>query len=151
MQYGTPGTWPGAGVGHDYQVNFALTDQAQHPTTIHILPHNDFLWRAAIATRTGTFTCNININGLQFQTVYSQAGIILPTAGVNDTNFWGTVSNPFPLFSPLPLRANDVLTFTVQDTSGANNTIALYLIGTHFDAGSLQAPFSGLSNSQGAS
>src|SRR5215471_4510885 len=83
-QYGTPGNWPGAGSAYFYQINIPLTDQVQHLTTIQIRVANDFLWEYAIATRTGTFTSLIDLNGAQFQTVFNNQGQILPTSGIND-------------------------------------------------------------------
>ena len=151
--YGTPGIYPGGGVGYGYQVNFSLTDQGAHSTTIQIRTSNDFLWQRAIATRTGTFNALILVNQVQIQTVYNQAGVIIPNAGVTDTNFWGTISNPFPLSSPIQLKANDFVTFTLTDTSGATglapNVIALYLDGANFDAGTFSQPT--LSSTQSSS
>lgn len=146
-QYGTPGTWPGAGKPYFYQINIPLTDQNQHPVSIQLRPL-DFLWKFAIATRTGTFNTLLDLNGAQFQTVFNIQGQILGNAGINDTNFWGTNANPFPLPDPIPLPGLGRLNFTIQDTSGATNTITLFLVGANFDSGSLVSPFSG---SQGAS
>lgn len=138
-QWGTPGIYPGPGVGYFYQINFSLTNQVGQLGTIKIRAANDFLWQAAIATRVGTFTTLIDINNIQFQSVFNQQGQLQAAAGINDTNFWGTQNNPFPLFTPIPMRANDLLSFTLTDTSGASggapNAIALFLVGANFDAG----------------
>jgi len=146
-QYGTPGQYPGAGKGYFYQINISLTDQNQHPITVQIRAQADFLWKFAIASRVGTFTTIMDLNGAQMQTVFNSAGQILPTTGINDTNLWGTNQNPFPLPDPIALPAQGRLTFTLTDTSGANggapNNIALFLVGANFDPGSIYTPFQG--------
>jgi hypothetical protein len=144
--YGTPGIYPGAGAWGPIEIEASLTNQAATPITISIKTSHDFLWQAAIATRTGIFNTLIDINGIQIQTVYNQAGTIIGSQGLKDTNFWGTNANPFPLFTPIPLLADDKVTFTLTDTSGANggapNVISLLLVGALFPAGSLHSPFS---------
>lgn len=142
-QYGTPGQWPGAGSYYPYALNFSLTSQVPTLGTILIRTNLDFLWKYAIATRTGTFTFLIDINGNQLQTVFTQSGAqqsVQSGAGINDTNFWGTQTNPFPLPDPILLPQQTRLNIQVTDTSGANggapNNIALFLVGANFQSSS---------------
>lgn len=79
----------------------------------------DFLWTAAIAVATGTFRCR----------VFSETDAkYLDNAPIRSELFWGTAQLPMrhpPKFIPL----NGQLNFEIFDTSGAPNTVALYLLG----------------------
>ncbi len=93
----------------------------------------NFLWKFAQATRTGIFDFLLDINGNQLQTVLGTNGS--PSGKlIHDTNFWGTALSPFPLSDPIWLPGDTRLNITIQDTSGGNNNISLFLEGAEFDA-----------------
>jgi hypothetical protein len=79
----------------------------------------DFLWTAAVAVATGTFRVRI----------FSETDAkFLDNNPIRSELFWGTAQLPnrhAPKFIPL----NGQMNFTIQDTSNASNTIALYLVG----------------------
>jgi hypothetical protein len=134
------GTWPGQGLAYFYALDFTLTNQSPTLGTVLIRTGTDFLWKFAIAERTGTFTYLLDQNGNQFQTVYNSQGIA-SGQGLQDVNFWGTGQNPFPLPDPIPLGEQVRLDVVVTDTSGASggspNNINLFFVGAQFPAGAL--------------
>jgi len=82
---------------------------------------SDFLWTAAVAVSTGTFRTAIQLSseGERYTT-----GLYPCRSNL----FWGTAQNPSrhpPKFLPL----NAEIQFFFDDTSGAPNTVALYLWG----------------------
>ena len=99
------------------QTYLAANTQVQSNFQIVNFP---FRWLLAAANSTGTFTCQIYDQG---RTYY------LSPAPLNNVNEWGTATQPMPLLTPYTFQQNTQVQFTVKDTSGANNTIQLVLIG----------------------
>jgi len=88
-------------------------------TNIQIVNY-PFRWLFAVASSTGIFTCQI----------YDQTrNYNMSPAPINNVNEWGTAQLPMPLLTPYTFRQSSQVQFTVKDTSGANNTIQLVLIG----------------------
>jgi len=79
-----------------------------------------FRWLFAVASSTGTFTTLIYDVGRVYY---------LSPSALNNVNEWGTAQLPMPLLTPYTFQQNTQVQFTVTDTSGANNTIQLVLIG----------------------
>lgn len=131
---GGAGIFLGVGTFYTYALTLVVAGNANALGTILIQQNKDFRWLFAVAQRTGTFTFGIDINGVQYQSVFSQSGAQTFT-GLQDANFWGTNgSNIFPLPIPILVPAYNRLNISVTDTSGAQNTINFSLIGAHFDA-----------------
>lgn len=128
------GTFLGIGTFYIYALNLVVAGNATTLGTLLIQQKKDFRWLFAVAQRTGTFTFGIDINGVQYQSVFNAAGA-QTFSGLQDANFWGTNgSNIFPLPIPILVPAYNRLNITVTDTSGAQNTINFSLIGAHYDA-----------------
>ena len=99
------------------QTYLTASTQVQIPYQVVNFP---FRWLFAVASSTGTFTCQIYDQGRSYY---------MSPSPLNSSCEWGTALAPMPLLTPYVFQQNTQVQFTVKDTSGANNTIQLVLIG----------------------
>lgn len=80
----------------------------------------DFVWVWKIAQSTGAFQCTVKDSGNSFNFMNGY---------VHSANFWGTGSAPSPMLVPYRFKRQSVVVLSLQDLSGASNTVNLLLDG----------------------
>ena len=132
---GGTGYWSAPGLFFTYGVDFALTANQNNVQGNILVLDKTFRWMFATAKSTGTFTFTIadsSYGTRPFQSIFV-AATNQPSQGMQNTNFWGTGQNPFPLPVPYDFPPRDNIKILVNDTSGGNNTINLTFIGAEID------------------
>jgi hypothetical protein len=103
--------------------NFAdvtLAANAAGAASIQILSDADFVATWINYHSTGAFTVLIQD---------ASSGQAFSNNPINAADFMGNGQNPAPLLPPYRFIANHVISFTLQDKSGAQNVIGISLIG----------------------
>jgi hypothetical protein len=128
---GGSGFWSPPGLFFMYGIDFSLTALQTQQGNITILD-KDFRWMYAIAKSTSTFQFQMFDSARStrpFQSVTVAASTQQTSQGIQNVNFWGTAQNPFPIPIPYDFPVRDNVKIVVTDTSNANNTINITLVG----------------------
>jgi hypothetical protein len=110
-----------------YSVQIVVPLNASQSGSIQILTDADFEWVFTMSSQTSNLLAVTAVD-------QSTGRILTPTNNQNQgafpiTLFAGTAQLPFPLLEPYILARSATMTFTLTDTSGAQNTCTIVLHG----------------------
>ncbi len=117
----------GTGVAEDpglffvYELTIALNaNQLLNPGPSLNILNNDFKWMFAMAVGTGAFAVQLSDGSTQRQ---------FSNQLVHVNNLFGTAQNPFPLLTPYVFKKKGQIQASIQDLSGAGNSVRLAFAG----------------------
>ncbi len=108
---------------------FVIAANAVFPIQSVQILDRSFRWMFAAATSTGAFSALI-ADSRNKRPFMNQA--------IHSANFFGTAQNPLPLLTPFEFEKRGSILATLQDLSGAQNTVRLSFIGVELNDGSSQ-------------
>lgn len=108
-----------------YEIDTALTaNQANVIGSVQV-NDNDFKWLFAVAVSSGAFTCLVTDASTKRQ---------FSNVALHQNSFWGTGAQPFPLLAPFTFPRRGAILVSLNDLSGAANTVRLSFHGVELIA-----------------
>lgn len=124
----TVGGWRGIPEFYCYPIRAVVGASAQNVGITQAIVNWPFVWTLAIANSTAAFEFSLIHNGPAYA-FFNASGSNANNGFVLNSNFWGTAQQPNPVMPTYTFGPQTSLTITVNELSGAQNTINFLLRG----------------------